>query len=84
MSWKYVTESVEKGEILNIEDYRIHQTRAPRPAGSNQSTKAVRTPFTKQDDEILVAWVHQYDGGAGGNAMYRELAEKVRSSRDDA
>lgn len=91
VSWKYVTESVAKGELLNIEDYKIHQTtaprqaNAPRPVGSSIPPRGTRTPFTQQDDEILLAWVRQ-NKRAGksikGNAIYVDLAELVRRSRE--
>ena len=83
VSWKYVTESVEKGEIVNIEDHKIHRASVPRPVGSARPIKGTRVPFTKQDDEILLAWVrHQKRAGKGirGNEIYQILAEQVWSS----
>lgn len=80
VSWKYVNDSVARGELVNIDEYRIHDANVPRPVGSTKPTKGTKVPFSSQDDAILVAWVRQQAKAresVSGNKIYQLLAEKV-------
>ncbi|KAK3303604.1 uncharacterized protein B0T15DRAFT_513758 [Chaetomium strumarium] len=77
VSWKYVEDSVAKGELANIDDYRIHDVEGKRPA------KGTKVPFSEEDDRILVTWVRQKEKAGdylAGNKIYQELEKLVRSS----
>ncbi|KAL2021689.1 hypothetical protein VTK56DRAFT_6781 [Thermocarpiscus australiensis] len=79
VSWKYITDSVDKGELVNIDDYRIAHANVPRPVASTKPTKGTKVPFSKEDDDILVRWVHhraRAGESTSGNKIYQELAEK--------
>ncbi|KAL2138549.1 hypothetical protein VTI28DRAFT_6603 [Corynascus sepedonium] len=75
VSWKYIEESVARGELLDIGDYRIHAANIPRAVGSTRPTKGTRVPFTELDERILVTWVRRAGADALGNRIYQELAE---------
>lgn len=75
VSWTYITESVKNGGHVNIDDHKIH--------AANGSAKFTRARFTKEDDEILLAWVRRHKRAGeriGGNEIYKTLAKKVGSS----
>ncbi|KAL2166604.1 hypothetical protein VTG60DRAFT_2450 [Thermothelomyces hinnuleus] len=76
VSWKYIEDSVAKGELLNIENYRIHGTIEPRPVGSTMPVKGTRVPFTQLDEQILVTWVRRAGVDTLGNKIYQQLAER--------
>ncbi|KAK0733239.1 hypothetical protein B0T26DRAFT_683206 [Lasiosphaeria miniovina] len=95
VSWKFIEESVKKGDLCDVNDYIIDNPSAPvsalasarasAPARASVPTpktapvKQTRTPFTREDDELLGAWVRRCrDQGEsiGGNAMYQKFAEK--------
>lgn len=95
VSWKFIEDSVKKGELCDVNDYTIDNPSAPAsapasaragaPARASVRTpttapvKQTRTPFTREDDELLGAWVRRCrDQGEsiGGNAMYQKFAEK--------
>lgn len=88
VSWKYIKDSISEGELADIDIYRIEHptTKKARPASADPKmsihTKRTRTPFTPQDDHILVHWVLRGEGiarGQGssrGNQLYRDLAER--------
>ncbi|KAJ4306001.1 hypothetical protein N0V88_000792 [Collariella sp. IMI 366227] len=83
VSWKYVNDCVSKGELVNIEDYRIHQANEPRPAGSTRLAKGTRVDYTKKDEQILVTWVRQQvraGRGIKGNEIYKDLAARLPPS----
>lgn len=78
ISWKYITESIAKGELVNIDDHRIHHANLPRPVGSSAPTRGIRVPFTPMDERILVTWVRQNGAHTrSGNEIYKTLAESV-------
>ncbi|KAL2128627.1 hypothetical protein VTI74DRAFT_8928 [Chaetomium olivicolor] len=81
VSRKYVDDCVAKGELVNIEDYRIHQSNEPRPVGSNKPAKGTKVPFTRRDEQILVTFVREKEKDGEriqGNKIYQELEERVR------
>ena len=81
VSWKFIEDSVRDGELKDYAKYPAGPSaRTSRPAGSAQPTKKGRTPFTNEDDRILVEWVLEAEGrGAAtrGNELYIGLEEKV-------
>lgn len=81
MSWKYITDSISDGQLADMDIYRIdHFTaKGARPVGSTMSTKTKRTPYTAQDDNILIHWVLQKERAGEairGNKIYIDLAER--------
>jgi hypothetical protein len=78
VSWKYITDSVKEGRIVDIDEYRISRANNPRPVGSSKPSKGTRTPFSREDDELLVNWIRQHTHH-GGNKIYQDLEEKVPS-----
>ncbi|KAK3342781.1 Rap1 Myb domain-containing protein [Neurospora tetraspora] len=81
VSWKYITDSISEGQLADIDLYRIEHATAQgaRPVGSTMPTKSTRTPYTPQDDNILIHWVVQKERSGAytrGNKIYMELAEK--------
>ncbi|KAK0707457.1 TRF2-interacting telomeric protein/Rap1 C terminal domain-containing protein [Lasiosphaeris hirsuta] len=78
-SWKYVEDCLREGELVDIDGYRIEHAVAPRPAGSAQPTKGTKTPFTQQDDRLLIRWVLEQERkgeATGGQKIYVALAER--------
>lgn len=74
VSWKYITDSVARGEALDVEEYRISPANRTPVAAPPKSS---RVPFTPRDDEILVAWVRKAGEHTSGNEIYKRLAEQV-------
>ncbi|KAK4128082.1 hypothetical protein N657DRAFT_659868 [Parathielavia appendiculata] len=68
VSWKYINQSVANGELANVEEYRIHESTNP--------TRAIKAPYTKEDEQILVTWVRRAGKNASGNAIYMDLAKR--------
>ncbi|KAK3291368.1 uncharacterized protein B0H64DRAFT_349412 [Chaetomium fimeti] len=68
VSWKYINDCVTGGELVDIEDYRIHETKAP--------SKGIKVPYTKLDEQILVTWVRRAGSDLSGNEIYKDLAKK--------
>lgn len=84
VTWKYINECVTKGELVNIEDYRIHQASEARPVSSTRPTKGTRVDYSKKDEQILVTWVRQQvkaGKGIKGNEIYKDLATRVSIPR---
>lgn len=83
-SWKLIDDSVKEGKLADPETYLIGRPLGTsRPVASSQPTKGTRTPFTKQDDDILVAWVMPYfrrGERTAGNEIYQQLEQKVSPS----
>jgi hypothetical protein len=81
ISWKYVEESVKKGELEDIEDHRAGPvTHTAREVGSGGPTRKGRTPFTAEDDRILMEWVMKGERAGiavKGNELFQQLEEKV-------
>lgn len=86
-SWKYINDCVREGKLLNIDEYRIGSkqptlkpTSKPTSNPTSTPTKATRAPFTKEDDQILAAWVRRNRHRASGNQIYKDLEHEVRCS----
>ncbi|KAK4038207.1 Telomeric repeat-binding factor 2-interacting protein 1 [Parachaetomium inaequale] len=69
VSWRYIDDCLAKGELVNIEEHRIHAANSTRPP------KGIKVPYTKLDEQILVTWVRQSDD-VSGNEIYKKLAER--------
>ncbi|KAG4438097.1 hypothetical protein IFR05_006418 [Cadophora sp. M221] len=80
ISWTWIQQSIKNGRLENIEDHRAGPTHAQiREVGSGQPTKKTRTPFSAEDDRILMEWVTRAERKGlpiMGNALYQQLAEK--------
>jgi hypothetical protein len=80
VSWKYIDDCVDKGEPLNVQEYKIDRLARPTPLARAVGTKKIRNPFTDKDDKILIKWVLRAENAGkpiSGNVIYRELAEQV-------
>ncbi|KAL1838906.1 hypothetical protein VTJ49DRAFT_2070 [Mycothermus thermophilus] len=74
VSWRYITDSVKNGELANIDDYRIHHPTS-NISKSAQPARSTRTPFTEEDNRLLVTWVLKHHDKTAGNSIYVKLAE---------
>ncbi|KJZ74652.1 hypothetical protein HIM_06002 [Hirsutella minnesotensis 3608] len=75
-SWKFITESIERGARQLPDHYRIGpDPNVPRPAGSGGPRKATRTPFTHRDDVILCKWLVQNRADMGRQKIYTDLEQ---------
>lgn len=83
ISWKYIEDSVKNGRLEDLDNYYAGPAPgAIRPvgAGASHPAKLGRTPFTAEDDRILVDWVTKAERSGSatkGNAIYQQLAEKA-------
>jgi len=84
ISWKYIDQSVQQGELLDIEDFRAGPaTKTIREVGSGLPTRKGRTPFTDADDRILMEWcvkAEQKGIALKGNDLFIQLEAKVGSA----
>lgn len=81
VSSKFVEDCVSKGEIVNKEEYLVAVPTATPVGSSAPVKKGTKTPFTPKDDQMLLSWIRQKEEAGEsikGNAIYRELAAKVR------
>ncbi|KAH1434645.1 hypothetical protein KXX32_009849 [Aspergillus fumigatus] len=79
-SFKFVEDSVRRGELADLEAYRAGPS-APRPVGATHiSTRAHKIAYSIQDDQLLWDWVQAYEkdprAPISGNLIYKQLAEK--------
>ncbi|OBT59754.1 hypothetical protein VE04_00195 [Pseudogymnoascus sp. 24MN13] len=77
VSWKYLKQSVEKGELEDLEAHRINSPSKTGLAGGPQ--KLTRTPFTHEDSMAISIWVAKAEKlgfAARGNEIYEQFAEK--------
>jgi hypothetical protein len=86
ISWKFIQQSVAKGELEDIEDHRAGPPVGTiRAVGSAQPTKKGKTPFTAEDDRILMEWCTKAERKGlplKGNEIYKQLEAKVRFSAE--
>ncbi|KAK8098060.1 uncharacterized protein PG998_013546 [Apiospora kogelbergensis] len=79
-SWKWIEDSVKKGELLDAEEYLIGAKAGQQaPTKGTKATKSTRTPFTGEDDRLLTEHVlkREREGELiAGNKIYQEFAEK--------
>jgi hypothetical protein len=81
ISWTFIDQSVKKGRLENIEDHRAGPAeQAVRNVGSSAPARKGRTPFTHEDDTILMEWCARAERkgiSLKGNQLYIQLEAKV-------
>jgi len=81
ISWKFIEQSVAKGELEDVEDHRAGRPVGTiREVGSAQPARKGRTPFTAEDDRILMRWCTEAERkglSLKGNDLYKQLEAKV-------
>lgn len=85
ISWKWIEDSVKNGRLEDFEQYPAgSQTQQFQSVGSRsgQPIRKGRTPFTTEDDRILMEYCTRAERrGASmkGNQLYEEIAQQVGS-----
>ncbi|RHZ62131.1 putative transcription factor Rap1 [Aspergillus thermomutatus] len=79
-SFKFVEDSVRRGELADLEAYRAGPS-APRPVGATHiATRAHKVAYSLQDDQLLWDWLQPYEkdprAPISGNLIYKQLAEQ--------
>ena len=80
ISWRFIEWSVREGVLEDKDDHRAGPAEHTRPVGSNQPAKKTRTPFTAEDDRVLLEWVVKGERAGvstKGNELYIQLERKV-------
>jgi hypothetical protein len=80
ISWTYIEKSVQKGELEDIEDHRVTSLTKTTQVGAAHLTRNTRTPFTTEDDQLLMEWCTRAERkgvSLKGNILYQQLEEKV-------
>ncbi|XP_037632512.1 telomeric repeat-binding factor 2-interacting protein 1 [Sebastes umbrosus] len=84
VSTQYIHDCVEKGEQLNLEDYRLNPEVVPRqPARLNNSKETStrvlegRVAYTAEEDAAILSHVSKHKTTIGGNRLWQEM-EKQR------
>jgi hypothetical protein len=77
VSYQWIDETLKSGQLLDTGAYTV--AKLPRPSASRVSTatKSTRTPFTTEDDKVLLDWVDRAEAAGDavrGNAIYEALA----------
>ena len=84
ISWKYIEQSVAKGALEDLDDYRAgRDVGTIREVGSAQPARKGKIAFTPEDDRTLMEWcirAEQKGLSMKGNEMYKQLEEKVKLS----
>lgn len=83
-SWQWIEDSAKAGRLLDANAYLIHKPSAApsQPPTERQGTRVGRTPFTDEDDKLLIAFVQKArkeDRHLRGLEVYKELEKKVRT-----
>ena len=85
ISWKFIERSVANGELEDIEKHRAGPPAGTiREVGSAQPARKGRTPFTPEDDRILMEWCIKAERAGlslKGNDLYKQLEAVVRLLR---
>lgn len=73
---------MKDGQLVDMENYRAGPAeKSIREVGSGQPTRSGRTPFSVEDDRILMEWVTRAERqgvSTKGNELYKQLEQKVR------
>jgi hypothetical protein len=77
VSYQWIDETLKHGQLLETSAYAV--AKVPRSTANRTSTvpKGTRTPFTNEDDRVLLDWVEQAEAAGDavrGNAIYETLA----------
>ncbi|KAJ9293916.1 hypothetical protein DTO271G3_7292 [Paecilomyces variotii] len=80
-SYQYVERCIRDGHRVSLEAHRVGPAEPrPRPTGASHiPPRAHRKQFTKEDDEILLAWVQDSVANGlatAGNKIYETLAQQ--------
>ncbi|KAL8873760.1 MAG: hypothetical protein Q9174_000823 [Haloplaca sp. 1 TL-2023] len=80
-SYKYIEASVRNGVLEDLDQHAVGPAEGTvREAGSTiQPSKSGRTPFSEEDDRVLVKWVldtERNGGSTKGNEIYKQLEMK--------
>ncbi|KAG9238911.1 hypothetical protein BJ875DRAFT_286677 [Amylocarpus encephaloides] len=80
VSWKWIEDSVRTGELADIEKHCAGPPKGTiREVGSGKPVKRGKTPFTVDDDKVLMAWVLKAERSGistKGNETYKRLEMK--------
>jgi len=82
VSYTFIDESIEKGEIQDPENHRAGppEGTARAPGSMSRPTKGTRAAYTAEEDIILYKWVHDSTSAgklANGNEIYKQLEKQV-------
>lgn len=81
ISWTFVEKSVKLGRLESLENHRAGPAeQVIRVVGSAQPARKGRTPFTREDDRILMEWcirAERQGKSLKGNEIYIQLEAKV-------
>ncbi|KAF3388524.1 hypothetical protein F1880_003695 [Penicillium rolfsii] len=80
LSYRYVEQSIRRGQLEDPAAHRVGPS-AARPMGaSNIPTKSTRRSYTLQDDQIVFDWLYPWEQSRGapthGNRIYKDLAQR--------
>lgn len=80
VSTKYIHDSVERNERLNIEDYRLNpESRAKRKDNGKVGSPSMsngRTAYTPEEDDAILSYVSKHISEVGGNKIWQEMAKQ--------
>ncbi|CUS11565.1 unnamed protein product [Tuber aestivum] len=81
-SFKYIDACLKERKLVNLEDHRVVAQEKRVPSGSLSQPKIAkpgksgRTPFTQEDDDILLRAISVPGVKLAGNAIYYKLADE--------
>ncbi|XP_041835538.1 telomeric repeat-binding factor 2-interacting protein 1 isoform X2 [Melanotaenia boesemani] len=84
VSTKYIYDCIEKGEQLNLEDYRLNPEVVQRQPASLNSSKdssstrlsGGRVAYTSEDDAAILNYVSKRKTETGGNRLWQEMEKQ--------
>uniref|UniRef100_A0A1A7XSY9 Telomeric repeat-binding factor 2-interacting protein 1 n=1 Tax=Iconisemion striatum TaxID=60296 RepID=A0A1A7XSY9_9TELE len=83
VSTQFIHDSIEKGEQLNIEDYKLDpEVTQKQDPGLNKSkdsstkTSGGRMPYTPEEDAAILHYVSKRKKETGGNRLWLEMEKK--------
>ena len=81
VSWTFIEKSVKNGKLEDIENHRAGPVgQSVRDVGSSIPARKGRTPFTAEDDRVLLEWCKRGERAGislKGNQLYMQLEAKV-------
>ncbi|XP_026163546.2 telomeric repeat-binding factor 2-interacting protein 1 [Mastacembelus armatus] len=82
VSIQYIHDCIEKGEQLNLEDYRLIPEVVPRHSARLNSSKegspglGGRVAFTSEEDAAILSYVSKHLKEIGGNRLWQEMEKQ--------
>ncbi|XP_074547506.1 telomeric repeat-binding factor 2-interacting protein 1 isoform X2 [Halichoeres trimaculatus] len=83
ISTQYIRDCVEKGEQLNVEDYRLNPEAVPNQSAKRSSNKessaanlAGRAAYTSEEDAAILKYVNEHRSEVGGNRLWQEMEKQ--------